>query len=62
MERTLAVPHVACQESALHGLGHWRDAYRQRVEAIVDAFLRGAKGAPAELLHYARQARAGHVQ
>lgn len=60
MERALSIPHVACQESALHGLGHWQADDPERVAAIVDLFLaRG--GHPPELERYAREARAGRV-
>jgi len=51
---------LACQESALHGLGHWHSAYPNDVELLVDEFLRTHSG-PAELLSYARNARCGCV-
>jgi hypothetical protein len=62
MEATLAIPHIACQEAALHGLGHWRDAYPQRVDAIIAAFLARSRRLPAELEAYAKHARVGRVQ
>jgi hypothetical protein len=62
MADILAVDAVACQESALHGLGHWRSAYPDAVAAIVDRFLATQTGARPELLAYARSARAGCVQ
>jgi hypothetical protein len=61
MERTLLVPHVACQEAALHGLGHWQYAQPARVAAAVDAFLARTRRFPPELVQYAKQARNGHV-
>ena len=61
MERTLALPHAACQESALHGLGHWHYANPARVQGIVDAFLVTPKRHRPELVSYARAARAGQV-
>lgn len=62
MTAELALPSVACQESALHGLGHWQRGYPREVEAAVDRFLQENAGALAELLAYARSARAGCVQ
>lgn len=32
MERALALPNVACQESAIHGLGHWQESAIYGVE------------------------------
>jgi hypothetical protein len=62
MADVLALDAVACQESALHGLGHWRSAYPDAVEAIVDRFLASATRARPELVAYARSARSGCVQ
>ena len=61
MERTLALPHMACQESSLHGLGHWQRADSARVQGIIDAFLATKKVRRPELLAYAQAARAGRV-
>lgn len=62
MERTLALPHAACQESALHGLGHWhRGAHAKRIEAIIDAFLEAKAARRPELVVYAQNARRGAV-
>jgi hypothetical protein len=61
MGRTLAVPHAACQESALHGLGHWGDRAPERVEALIDAFLAENRAARPELVAYAHAARCGCV-
>jgi hypothetical protein len=61
MEKTLAIPHLACQEGALHGLGHWRRDYPERVDAIVDAFLARSRRLPKELVAYAKEARTGQV-
>jgi len=38
MERILHLDSLACQESALHGLGHWQPEYEERVAAIIDNF------------------------
>ena len=40
MERLLALDSLACQESALHGLGHWQRQHPNEVARIVDAFSR----------------------
>jgi hypothetical protein len=61
MERTLALPHAACQESALHGLGHWQPADPKRVQGIIDAFLAAKKAHRPELVAYAKSARSGMV-
>ncbi|MBB6049884.1 hypothetical protein [Armatimonas rosea] len=61
LERTLGLPHLACQEAALHGLGHWHYANPARVEGIIDAFLATQKRCRPELVSYARAARAGRV-
>jgi hypothetical protein len=61
MRGTLNLPHLACQESALHGLGHWQHAYAARVADIVDEFLRSNRGMPPALLVYARSAREGRI-
>jgi hypothetical protein len=61
MEQTLALDSIACQESALHGLGHWHRENGGRVEAIVDSFIARHRQARPELLRYARSARSGCV-
>lgn len=62
MERILRLDHVACQEAALHGLGHWYAAYPEQVAIIVDRYLnRGSERRP-ELTAYVRAARCGCVQ
>jgi len=55
----LAIPHDACRESALHGLGHW--AFSYSVAPIIDAFLAQTPGLRPELAAYARKARDGDV-
>ena len=30
---------IACAESALHGLGHWRRVFPEQVESLIDGFL-----------------------
>jgi hypothetical protein len=65
----LAIDHVACQESALHGLGHERKILNANpeIEAIIDDFLRDdflrrKPDLSPELREYALSARAGVVQ
>lgn len=58
----LQLDSVACQESALHGLGHWHSVQPEAVEAIVDEFLACGTSARPELLDYAAAARCGCVQ
>jgi len=60
LERILELDSAACQEAALHGLGHW---VRQegRCEAIVDRYLASGKAAMPELVAYAEAARCGCV-
>jgi hypothetical protein len=38
MARILGFKSVACQESALQGLGHWQRDHDRQVNAIVDGF------------------------
>jgi len=61
MKKILALDSVACQESALHGLGHWHSLQPDRVESIVDGFLAAHPTARRELVTYARSARCGCV-
>jgi hypothetical protein len=61
MESTLRLDSVACQESALHGLGHWQRFYPQRVGEIIDAFLQSQKNLREELRTYAVSAGRGCV-
>lgn len=68
MGRTLALESIACQEAALHGLGHWccrynrRPQVRRRIESIIDGFItKNRLRARRELLAYAAAARMGMV-
>lgn len=61
MRRTLALPNVACQESALHGLGHNIRGYRDQVAVIIDEYLAANPDLRPELRVYAENARIGHV-
>src|SRR5262249_123982 len=57
MRSILAIDHLACQESALHGLGHWHHAHPAEVESIIDEFLRRERAIPEALRKYAGYAR-----
>lgn len=61
MRRTLRLDSIACQEAALHGLGHWAHDRPDDVTAVIDEFLRDGRGRRAELTSYARSARCGCV-
>jgi hypothetical protein len=61
MSRILALDSPACQEAALHGLGHWARQRPQQVEAAVDAYLGNGLEKRVELEAYARSARCGCV-
>ncbi len=62
MERTLRIPHDACQESALHGLGHWHAYYPVEVEKIIDAYVYLPESRRRGLRQYALSAKAGLIQ
>lgn len=60
----LAIPHDACRESALHGIGHLRrdyPEYEPQLAAIIDDFLASTSGLRPELIAYADQARRGEI-
>jgi hypothetical protein len=61
MRRTLRLGSIACQEAALHGLGHWARYRPNDVTAAVDEFLGDRRGRRAELVSYAQSARCGCV-
>ena len=61
MEATLKLDSVACQESALHGLGHWELFYPTEVAEIIDQHLKDNPHLRTELKEYALNAREGHV-
>ena len=62
MEQGLNLESIACQESSLHGLGHWQHQYPQRVDQVIDPFLAAHPNLRPELLGYAKSARRGCVQ
>lgn len=61
MAATLRLGNIACQEAALHGLGHWQFSKVEGVSAIVDAYLAYAMAIPPDLQRYANSARCGCV-
>jgi hypothetical protein len=60
MRHALGLASMACQESALHGLGHWASGYPAVVQAAIDGYL-ARPGVSPELRRYAQAARAGCV-
>jgi hypothetical protein len=61
MESTLELDSIACQESTLHGLGHWQHEYPERVGAIINKFSMGHQNLRKELETYMRNAFTGSV-
>ena len=61
MQHVLAVDALACQESALHGLGHWHLRYPAEVEEAIDVFLERQPQLDLRLRQYAFSARQGCV-
>jgi len=61
MTTILEFDSLACQESALHGLGHWAIYYPERVGSIISRYLLG-QAAHSPLRPYALAASVGHVQ
>ncbi len=62
--RLLAIPHDACRESALHGLGHLVREYPDRrpiLAGCIDEFLIASPNLRPELATYAGQAKAGRI-
>lgn len=62
MADILNLQSVACQESALHGLGHWQMHYPVIVAKLIDEFLARNQQLRAELRQYALSAQYGMVQ
>ena len=56
----LQLDSAACQEAALHGLGHWVRR-EPRCEAIIDHYLAAGSAVRPELVAYARGARSGCI-
>jgi hypothetical protein len=62
MKTILDSNSLACQESALHGLGHWQHRCPKQVAEIVDDFLRADRQLDPRIVAYAKSARCGCVQ
>jgi hypothetical protein len=60
LEAILALDSVACQEAALHGLGHWVRR-EPRCEAIIDRYIDAGRAVLPELGAYAKAARCGCI-
>jgi hypothetical protein len=61
METTLQHSSIACQESALHGLGHWKLSYPDRCQGIISTFIQRHPNLRRELLEYAERAKEGNI-
>ena len=57
----LSLDSIACQESALHGLGHWSFHDKAAVASIVDAYLKAHHNLSPELVAYAKAAKSGCI-
>jgi hypothetical protein len=57
----LRLESIACQESALHGLGHWHAVFPEQTKALIDRFLQARPEIPSKLRLYAQSARYGCV-
>jgi hypothetical protein len=53
MKQVLSLPSIACQESALHGLGHWQRQYPAVVGEAIDEYLASNPGLRPRLRTYA---------
>jgi hypothetical protein len=62
LKTALTLCNTACIESALHGLGHLYHYAPERVESIVDNWLKTQPRVPDQLTRYAAEARVGYVQ
>ena len=60
LETVLTLESPACQEAALHGLGHWI-AHEHRCAGVIDGYIHSGRAARPELLDYARAARTGCI-
>jgi hypothetical protein len=62
LEDTLHLDHAACQESAIHGLGHRVTRHPDRAPAVLDRWLRTGHARDPRLRPYAESARSGCIQ
>jgi len=61
MESILELPSIACQESALHGLGHWGKFRQERCRGVITAFLQRHPDIDPKLREYALKAQESKV-
>jgi hypothetical protein len=61
MEHILGLGSLACQESALHRLGHWQGQHAGDVARIIDRFVASHAELDPRPLAYAGAARCGCV-
>lgn len=61
LEGALALPHPACQESALLGLNWWQGRHARAAARIIDAFLARDGAADDYIREYAQIARKGQL-
>ena len=62
LEDIVRLPHAACQESAIHGLGHRVGRHPERAPAVLERWLRLDLARDARLVDYARYACSGCIQ
>jgi hypothetical protein len=62
LEDVLNLEHAACQESAVHGLGHRIDRHPERAPAILTRWLKTGPVRDPRLRQYAEAARTGCIQ
>ena len=60
LEFALSLKHAACQESALHGLGHRVDSESALAKPLIRAFLRRRDISPA-IRKYAKECLTGNI-
>jgi hypothetical protein len=61
LDHVLAIPHIACQESAIHGLGHIAYFDRSLTDSTIRRFM-SRRGLYEKLRRYAAAAAVGAVQ
>jgi hypothetical protein len=61
MAALLTILSELCRLSALHGLNHWHLNYAEKVEALVDEFLRKTPGLTPRIAGYAATVRLGRA-
>ena len=62
LEEVIRLPHAACQESAIHGLGHRVGRHPERAPAVLERWLRLDLARDPRLVDYARYACSGCIQ